>query len=369
MKKEELYYLMALSRIDRVGSVIAKKLLRHFDSPQKIFEVNAKELKSVEGISDALVKKIKSFNRFDLVENELKFTENNQIEILTIFDDNYPYLLKQCVDAPLFLFYKGIDFSVYKNMLSVVGTRNITQNGISFIKETIKNVQSYEPTIVSGYAFGADIHAHLAAVDNNLKTIAVLGHGLQQTYPAMHKKYNQKIIENGGFLTEFWSSDAVNKENFVRRNRIVAGLSAGTVVVESAVRGSSLSTARLANDYSREVMAVPGRITDPYSAGCNHLIKTQQAHLINSADDIVFQMGWESPVATKPKAIQPQLFVELNEEEQLIADYFENKEKELLDVISIDTKIPVRQLMVLLFNLEMKGLVKPMQGKYYQWSH
>lgn len=369
MKKEELYYLMALSRIDRVGSVIAKKLLRHFDSPQKIFEVNAKELKSVEGISDALVKKIKSFNRFDLVENELKFTENNQIEILTIFDDNYPYLLKQCVDAPLFLFYKGIDFSVYKNMLSVVGTRNITQNGISFIKETIKNIQSYEPTIVSGYAFGADIHAHLAAVDNDLKTIAVLGHGLQQTYPAMHKKYNQKIIENGGFLTEFWSSDAVNKENFVRRNRIVAGLSAGTVVVESAVRGGSLSTARLANDYNREVMAVPGRITDPYSAGCNHLIKTNQAHLITSHEDIVQLMGWINPADSKPKPVQPQLFVELSDEEQIISDYLGKKEKELLDVISIDTEIPVHQLMVLLFNLEMKGLVKPLQGKYYQWSH
>src|SRR5690606_15290649 len=234
-----------------------------------------------------------------------------------------------------------------------------------FIKETIKNVQSYEPTIVSGYAFGADIHAHLAAVDNNLKTIAVLGHGLQQTYPAMHKKYNQKIIENGGFLTEFWSSDAVNKENFVRRNRIVAGLSAGTVVVESAVRGGSLSTARLANDYSREVMAVPGRVTDVYSAGSNHLIKTQQAHLITSHQDIVHLMGWQ--VSEKqPKVVQPQLFVDLTDEEQLIADYLAKKDKELLDLISIDTKIPVHQLMVLLFNLEMKGLVKPLQGKYYQ---
>lgn len=369
MKKEELYYLMALLRVDRVGDMVAKKLLRHFVSPKDIFTASSQQLKNVEGISDTLVRNIKKFNRFALVDKEFEFVEKHQIQIISIFDPNYPYLLQQCPDAPLVLFYKGIDFSSYDNMLSIVGTRNITSNGISFIKETIQNIREYNPTIVSGYAFGADIHAHLSAIDNGLKTLAVLGHGLQHTYPAMHKKYNAKIIENGGFLTEFWSTDSINKENFVRRNRIVAGLSSGTVVVESAIKGGSLSTARLANDYNREVMAVPGRISDPYSAGCNHLIKTNQAHLINSADDIVFQMGWESPVATKPKTIQPQLFVELNEDEQLIADYFANKEKELLDVISIDTKIPVHQLMVLLFNLEMKGLVKPMQGKYYQWSH
>ena len=365
MKKEEIYYLMALTRIDRVGSVIARKLLRHFGSPKKIFDAKNTQLRMVDGISDVLVKKITSFKKFDLVDKELTFVDKNQIEILTIFDDNYPYLLKQCPDAPLFLFYKGIDFSAYQNMLSVVGTRNITSNGVSFIKEMIEQIKIYQPTIVSGYAFGADIHAHLSAIDHKLKTIAVLGHGLQHTYPAMHKKHNQKMLENGGFLTEFWSSDIVNKENFVRRNRIVAGMTAGTVVVESALRGGSLSTARLANDYSREVMAVPGRVTDVYSAGCNHLIKTQQAHLITSHQDIVHLMGWQVP-EKQPKVVQPQLFVDLTDEEQLIADYLAKKDKELLDLISIDTKIPVHQLMVLLFNLEMKGLVKPLQGKYYQ---
>lgn len=367
MEREELYYLMALTRIDGVGNVVARKLLRYFDSPKAIFAASVKDLLAIEGIGRGLVNKIRSFDQFNLVDQELQYVDSKGVEIMNIFDDNYPYLLKQCVDAPLILFYKGIDFSLYANMLSVVGTRNITQNGIAFINESIKKLQSYNPTVVSGYAFGADIHAHLAAIDNNLKTIAVLGHGLQQTYPAMHKKHNQKIIENGGFLTEFWSSDAVNRENFVRRNRIVAGLSAGTVVVESAIRGGSLSTARLANDYNREVMAVPGRITDPYSAGCNHLIKTNQAHLITSYEDIVHLMGWENVIDSKPKSVQPQLFVELSDEEQIIADYLGKKEKELLDVISIDTEIPVHQLMVLLFNLEMKGLVKPLQGKYYQW--
>ena len=367
MEGEDLYYLMALTRVDGVGNAVARKLLRYFDSPKAIFDASVKELSVIEGIGSSLVNKIRSFNRFNLVDQELQFVQDNGIEIVNIFKDNYPYLLKQCVDAPLILFYKGIHFSTYKNMLSVVGTRNITQNGIAFINESIKKLKIYNPTIVSGYAFGADIHAHLAAIDNNLKTIAVLGHGLQQTYPAMHKKHNQKIIENGGFLTEFWSSDAVNKENFVRRNRIVAGLSAGTVVVESAIRGGSLSTARLANDYSREVMAVPGRISDPYSAGCNHLIKTNQAHLITTYNDIVHLMGWENVVDTKSKSVQPQLFVELTDEEKVIADYLAKKEKELLDVISIDTNIPIHQLMVLLFNLEMKGLVKPLQGKFYQW--
>lgn len=359
------FYLLALTRIEGVGCITARRLLSHYENPKDIFKASKKELKSLDAIGSILAEKINQFNAFDVVEKEITYAEKNNIEILTILNKNYPPLLKHCVDAPIVLFKKGTFNLQYHNSLSIVGTRNMTAQGSEAVKNLLAEMVPFQPTIISGYAFGVDICAHLAAIDHNLPTIAVLGHGLQTTYPSLHKKYNSKIYENGCFLTEFWSSDIIDRENFVRRNRIAAGLSQATLVIESAIKGGSLITAQMANDYGREVFALPGRITDLYSEGCNYLIKTNQAQLITKAEDIAFMLNWDQD-KKQIKKIQPQLFVDLPEKEQKIYDYLKEKKMELLDILSIDLQIPVHQSSVLLLNLELKGLVRPLPGKMYQ---
>ncbi|MDP5001146.1 MAG: DNA-protecting protein DprA, partial [Flavobacterium sp.] len=222
--------------------------------------------------------------------------------------------------------------------------------------------------IVSGFAYGVDIYAHQIAMDCGLQTIGVLAHGLNQIYPKTHKKYMAKMEQNGGFFTEFWSTSNPDKENFIKRNRIVAGISEATIVVESAEKGGSLVTANLANDYNRDVFAVPGRITDKYSQGCNNLIKTQRANLLSSAADLVYILNWEinSKARKDNNAIQKQLFISLTEEEQLIYDYLQKTGKEMMDIIALECNFPIYRISSILLNMELKGVVRPLPGKMFE---
>lgn len=360
------YYLLALTRIEGVGCVTARRLLHHFKDPEAVFKASGRELSAIAHIGLLTARKITSFSGFDLVEKELDFIGKNNIEIVSFFDDAYPKLLKQCGDAPMVLFKRGAFDLQLHNSISIVGTRKMTPQARVFIKNLLPGISDYHPAVVSGYAFGVDICAHLTAIENHLPTLAVLGHGFNTTYPAQHRKYNALIEESGCFLTEFWSSDAVERENFVRRNRIVAGISQATLVVESALKGGSLLTAQMANDYHREVFAVPGRVSDPYSEGCHHLIKTHQAHLLTKAEDLAFMLNWK-PQDNLKKSIQPELFLSLLPDEQKVHDYLKEKTQEMLDIIAADLQIPVYQISVLLLNLELKGLVKPLPGKHYQY--
>ena len=233
-----------------------------------------------------------------------------------------------------------------------------------FCKKLIADLAPLDPVIVSGFAYGVDIVAHQAAMDNNLQTIGVVAHGLNQVYPKIHKKYISKIEENGGFMTEFWSSSCPEKENFVKRNRIVAGLSEATIVIESAEKGGSLITANMANDYNRDVFAVPGRVTDKYSQGCNNLIKTQKANVMTSAADLVYILNWN--LETKSKPVQKQLFVSLDADEQKIYDYLQQCGKELLDIIALRCDFPVFKMSSLLLNMELKGVIRPLPGKLFE---
>ena len=207
--------------------------------------------------------------------------------------------------------------------------------------------------------------AHQAAMDTNLQTIGVLAHGLNQIYPKTHKKYVAKMEQNGGFLTEFWSNSNPDKENFVRRNRIVAGMSEATIVIESAEKGGSLITANLANDYNRDVFAVPGRITDKYSQGCNDLIKTQRANLLTSAADLVYCLNWELE-AKSTKPVQKQLFVSLDNEEQKIYEYLQKNGKQLLDIVALECDFPIYRISSILLNMELKGVIRPLPGKLFE---
>lgn len=365
MNEEELFYVLALQKVELVGDIVAKKLLTHFNSAKEVFQSKASKLESIDGIGSILIRNLKDKSVFEKAEKELQFIKENHIDTLFFQDKNYPDKLKHCIDGPVLLFSSGnIDFKNRK-IISIVGTRQITSYGIESCKKLIADLAPLNPIIVSGFAYGVDIVAHQAAMENNLQTIGVVAHGLNQIYPKVHTKYVAKMEENGGFLTEFWSNANPDKENFVKRNRIVAGMSEATIVIESAEKGGSLITANMAVDYNRDVFAFPGRSTDKYSQGCNNLIKTQKANLMTSAADLIYVLNWDLD-SDKSKSVQKQLFVELDNDEQKIYDYLLRSGKELLDIIALECEFPVYRISSILLNMELKGVIRPLPGKLFE---
>jgi DNA processing protein len=365
MNSSELLHILALMRIEGVGDIVAKRLIHHCGSAEAVFRAKKSQLKAIDGIGAVLLNNLKDTSVFTKAEHELAYIEREGIRVLYYQDAAYPERLKHCVDGPTLLFASGaIDFS-NRRVISIVGTRQITSYGIDFCKKLVEDLACFNPLIVSGFAFGVDIVAHQASMDHGLQTIGVLAHGMNQLYPKSHQKYVSKMEQNGGFLTEFWSTSNPDKENFVKRNRIVAGISEATIVVESAEKGGSLITATMANDYNRDVFAVPGRVTDRYSIGCNDLIKTQRAQLMTSAADLVYHLNWDLTDKAVP-SIQKQLFVTLEAEEQLIYDYLQKQGKQLLDVIALSCNLPIFKTSSLLITMELKGLIRPLPGKLFE---
>ncbi|MET0760306.1 MAG: DNA-processing protein DprA [Flavobacterium sp.] len=364
MNENDLFYLLALQKVEGVGDIVAKKLLSHCGNAETIFKTKATQLSAIDGIGSVLIKKLKDKTVFEKAETELKFIKENKIQAAFFQEENYPERLKHCIDGPILLFTSGNINLKNRKIISIVGTRQITSYGTEFCKKLIADLAPLDPIIVSGFAYGVDIVAHQAAMEHNLQTIGVVAHGMNQIYPGVHKKYVAKMEENGGFMTEFWSSSNPDKENFVRRNRIVAGMSEATVVIESADKGGSLITANMANDYNRDVFAVPGRTSDKYSQGCNNLIKTQRANLLTSAADLVYILNWDLEKETKP--VQKQLFVTLENDEQKIYDYLQKKGKELMDIIALECDFPIYKISSLLLNMELKGVIRPLPGKLFE---
>lgn len=365
MLHNDLYYTLALLKVDGIGDVIAKKLIHHFGSAEAVFHAKKKEFVARDGLGEILYKNLQQKKSFIQAEKEIAFIQSENIKPLYYQSNHYPERLKHCFDAPVLLFQSGnIDFTQRK-ILSIVGTRQITTYGLEITKKIITDLAPFNPVIVSGYAYGVDVVAHKAAMENKLQTIGVLAHGLNQIYPKIHKKYCVKMEQNGGFLTEFWSSSNPDRENFVKRNRIVAGISEATLVIESAEKGGSLITAQLANEYNRDVFAVPGRTTDKLSQGCNNLIKTQRAHLLTEAADLIYLLNWQNETTTV-KPVQKQLFVSLTEEETKVYEYLVQKGKELLDLIALNCNLPVYKLTSVLLNMELKGVVRPLPGKFFE---
>jgi len=366
MKNPELLYYLALQTADGVGDINAKKLISHCGSAQAVLEEKGNNLGKIDGIGKYIIKGLKNKFLLSKAEQELDFINKNNIQASTFLEDDYPDKLKHCVDGPILLFQKGNINIKKQRIISIVGTRMITNYGKSFLEEFVSEIKKYNPLIVSGLAYGIDIFAHQQAVKNNLQTIAVLAHGLDTIYPKTHYKEAQKMQENGGLFSEFWSNTNADKENFVKRNRIVAGVSDATIVIESAEKGGSLITAGIANSYNRDVFAVPGRTSDIYSKGCNQLIKTNQANLLNSVKDLVFYLNWETEEKTLKKSIQKQLFVELNEQEEHIYDFLLKQGKQNLDTIALHCKFPIHKTATTLLNLELKGVTKPLPGKLFE---
>jgi DNA processing protein len=365
LSEQELLYTLALQRAPNLGDTSAKKLLRAVGSAKAIFEERKSALLKIDGIGALRLKELNEAELLPLAEAELQFVQKQGIECLYFKDTAYPEKLKHCIDGPILLFQRGSIDLKNKKLISIVGTRKATIYGTSFCEQLIEELAPLQPVIISGFAYGIDITAHKAAMQHNLQTIGCLAHGLNQIYPKVHKKYVADLHSHGGFITEFWSDDPFDRTNFLKRNRVIAGMAEATIVIESAAKGGSLVTADIANSYNREVFALPGRSTDIQSQGCNNLIKTQQAHMITSAADLLYILGWE-PEEKSPSPRQTQLFVTLDGEEKTIFDYLTKKEAEQLDVISLECNMPTFKVATILLNLELKGMVRPLPGKRFQ---
>lgn len=365
MTTDELIAVLRLQNIPNIGDVTAKKLISHCGSPIAVFNDKPQDLLRIDGIGTQTIRGLHDAEHLEAAEKELQYIQDHEIAYSYFQDKEYPRYLKHCIDSPLILFKKG-DFDLEnRKIISVVGTRNITSYGTAFCEKLIGDLAPLDPIIVSGFAYGVDICAQRSALKHGLQTIGCLAHGLNQIYPKVHSKYVNDIEKNGGFVTEFWSSSNPDRENFLKRNRIIAGMSEATIVVESAERGGSLVTADIANSYDREVFAAPGRAQDKYSSGCNNLIKQQKAHIITSAADLIYILNWELE-QNKASPIQQELFVELDETEKIIHTYLQQGGKQLMDTIALDCKLPIFKVSSTLLNMEMKGVVRPLPGKLFE---
>lgn len=363
--KNELRYTLALQRVPYLGDATAKKLILKVGSAEGVFKERKKTLLKIKGIGPFKLRALSKKIPLREAEKEMDFMEKNDVRYCYFLDKNYPEKLKHCNDGPLLYFQKGNINLHHDKILSIVGARKITSYGKSFCEELIHELSPLNPIIISGFAYGVDITAHKSAIDNGLQTIACLAHGHNQIYPKIHTKHVNNVLENGGFISEFWSSDPFTKNNFLKRNRIIAGISEATIIIESAEKGGSLVTADIANSYHREVFALPGRANDEQSKGCNNLIKTQQAHLITSAADLIYILGWELTTKTQ-KQSQKKLVAELSNDETIVFNYLNEKKKALLDVISIQCSIPAHKLAAILLSLELKGVIRPTPGKMFE---
>lgn len=366
MTEDEILAALRLQKIPNIGDVTAKKLISHCGSPKAVFKDKLQHLLKIEGIGRTKLKGLHDSIHQEEAEAEYDYLLKEKIVLTYFMDEAYPTYLQHCVDGPILLFQSGNIDLKNKKIISVVGTRNITSYGTAFCEAFIEEIAPLDPIIVSGFAYGVDIAIQKSANEKGLQTIGCLAHGLNQVYPKAHKKYVSPIEKNGGLLTEFWSTSNPDRENFLKRNRIIAGMSEATIVIESAEKGGSLVTADIANGYNREVFAVPGRSTDKFSKGCNDLIKRQKAHMLTSAAELVYLLGWELEEKQEKTAVQKQLFVELDETEQTIYSYLQLNGKQLLDTVALECNLPIFKTSSTLFNMEMKGVVRPLPGKLFE---
>lgn len=365
LSEDEFIAVLRLQNIPNIGDVTAKKLITHCGSPVAVFEDKARHLLKIDGIGTYTLKGLLDTEHLEAAQAEYSYIKSKGVQHSYFLHTDYPHYLKHCIDSPVILFKKGNIELDGRKIISVVGTRNITNYGMAFCERFIEDIAPLNPVIVSGFAYGVDIAIQKAAVKHGLQTIGCLAHGLNQIYPKVHAKYVADVEKNGGFFTEFWSTSNPDRENFLKRNRIIAGMSEATVVVESAEKGGSLVTADIANSYSRDVFAVPGRAVDKFSLGCNNLIKQQKAQMLTSAADLVYLLGWDIEEKKTP-TVQKQLFIEMDETEKSIYGFLQKQGKQLLDSIALECHLPVFKVSSTLLNMEMKGVVRPLPGKLFE---
>ncbi len=362
---DDLIYKIALTLVPGVGSVNGKSLVAYCGGVQAVFMEKKRTLIKIPGIGEQTVNALVNHNVFDRAEEELMFIEKNKIKSFFYLDKEYPLRLKQCHDSPLMLYFKGTaDLNVPK-VVALVGTRKATEYGRDMCRKLVEGLKEYNTLIVSGLAYGIDTWSHKAALDNNLQTVGVLGHGLDRVYPFANRALAEKMEETGGLLSEYTSNTIPDRENFPMRNRIIAGMSDAVVVVEAGEKGGALITAEIANSYNRDVFAVPGRIGDPHSEGCNKIIKINKAALIQSAKDISYLLNWDDFKIQK-KNIQRQLFLNLTPDEELIVNLLKEKGDLDVDTLLAGTMLLPAKAAIILLNMEFEGILRCLPGKVYR---
>jgi DNA processing protein len=369
MMQNQTLYRIALTLVKGVGNALGRQLLQTLGSPEAVFREKTHLLERIPGISPALAAGIKRPEVLERAEKELAFIEKNRIACYFLSDGDYPSRLRECPDAPLLIYFRGTCDLNARRIISIVGTRKITDYGREVSEKLVAGLAGKLPglLIVSGLAYGVDIAAQRSALKHRLPTLAVLAHGLDRIYPPAHRPAAIEMLENGGLLTEFPAETNPDRPNFVRRNRIVAGLSDATIVIESADRGGSLITSEMAFSYGRDVFAVPGRTTDVHSQGCNRIIRQNQAGLITCADDFISSMSWDVPVAQHPgPPVQTQLHFSGDDPASRLLSILQEKEEIHIDQLAMEMEMPVHKLSGILLELEMEGLLKAVPGSAYK---
>jgi len=362
--KTDLLYQIALTLIPNIGAVQAKTLLQHFDV-QELFKAKKSLLEKIEGIGEVRAQSIKEFDKFNEAEEEIAFIEKYKIKPLFITDNDYPQRLLNCYDSPTLLYYKGEANLNASKIISVIGTRSNTDYGKSITETLVNDLSGQNVLVVSGLAFGIDAIAHKTALRNNMSTVGVTAHGLDQIYPSQHAALAKEMTKNGGgILTEFRSKTKPDKHNFPVRNRIVAGMSDATIVIETGSKGGSMITAELADGYNKDVFAFPGKVTDNKSAGCNYLIKSNKAFLLTGAEDLIQTMGWEEKKPVQKK--QRELFIELSAEEKLIVDILKEKDSAHIDELNLRSGLNSSTVASVILNLELQSVIISLPGKIYK---
>lgn len=357
---------IALTKIKGIGPKLSRILLAYNGSVEEIFRSSKKQLLAIPTIGEVLAENIASKSYLKETEEEYNFIQKHGIEIAWIEDKNYPKRLKNCEDAPILLYYKGTASLNPSRVISIVGARNATNYGKRICEDFIQQLSDFDVQIISGLAYGIDSLAHRESLKNNIPTIGILGHGLDRIYPATHRELASRMLENGGLLTEFPSGTNPDRQNFPMRNRIIAGLSDVTIVVEAAIKGGALITAEIANTYNRDVCAFPGGIDQEYSAGCNYLIKTNRAHLIRNAEDLSYLMNWGKE-DKKANAKQLNLIPpDMSKDEKKVYEYIKEHEKASIDDIALFCDWPQSKLAIILLEMEMKSLIVSLPGKTYK---
>ena len=363
MKQTSLLYQIGLTLLPGIGVKLAKNLVAYTGSVEGVFKQNIKTLSSIPGINYNLAKAISKQTVLKRAEEEINFIVKNKIQTRFYLDDDYPNRLKYCDDSPILLFAEG-NFNLNpEKLIAIVGTRNATEYGYKHTREFVEGLKETNAYIVSGMAYGIDITAHREALKQGLPTIAVVAHGLDRLYPSVHQSTFDKMLETGGVITEFLTQTIPDRENFPKRNRIIAGLTDATLVIESGRKGGSIITAELALSYSRDVFAIPGNIENKFSLGCNSLIHTQKATLVRNPNDILKVMNWFPK--RKKKSVQKSLFIELSETEQLIYNELKANGPTAIDELTVKVGLSMSKTSVNLLNLEFNGVVITLPGKVY----
>ncbi|MFZ4263035.1 DNA-processing protein DprA [Sphingobacterium sp. HJSM2_6] len=358
---------IAITKIKGIGPKSSRLLLAYFGSLENIFLSNKKELQQIPGLSANVIQQLLNKSFLAESEQELRFVEDQQIQLLWFEDELFPQRLKQCDDSPMLLYHKGTINLNQPKVISVVGTRNATSYGKKLTEQLLNELKEFQVLVVSGLAFGIDIQAHRTALQLKLPTTAVLGHSLDRIYPYEHSETAKEIMQAGSLLTEFPSGTLPDRMNFPMRNRIIAGLADVTIVVEAANKGGALITAEIANSYDRDVCAYPGHVDQPYSAGCNYLIKTNKAHLIQEPQDLINLMQWKKNNQQKQNiGFQLPLMPSLSTDEKLVFDFLKDENQASIDDIAYYCKWPASKLAVTLLEMEMTGLIQTLPGKIYK---